>query len=215
MMNQSDEAKKQSQSNGADFFDDRNKTSIIQYFWQSSPIQGKKRKQSLHYFLRSIEIFEDFTDYELQILSRFMHQRTFSKDELVFKQGDTAFGFYIIYSGSFHILHSDIHNVRGDVAKTLSIKEVESSRIVTTLHKGELFGELSMVSNKNKRNASVLACEPSRVLALYRPDLDEMTHLRPIIAAKFYKALAQMVANRFEDVAREMSIIKKKDSLNE
>ena len=47
---------------------------VFSYFWQLNPILSSTKK-NIPRFLRSIEVFESFTDGELRKLSHYMHVR--------------------------------------------------------------------------------------------------------------------------------------------
>ena len=85
-----------------DFNADRLKIPMLKYFWQASPLSHSKNN-SIHKFLSEIKVLERFSDYELRLFSGFLHRRNFAAGERIFREGDSGFGFYIIFSGSVDI----------------------------------------------------------------------------------------------------------------
>ena len=84
------------------FKDDRLNIPTLKYFWQASPLATNKQK-SIPKFLRNIKVFDNFSDYELKKFSHFLHKRAFEDDEVVIEEGDSGFGFYIIFTGGVEI----------------------------------------------------------------------------------------------------------------
>lgn len=170
----------------------------LKYFWQANPLV--RNKQTIPKFLRKVQVLSNFTDYELMILSRFMHYRNFAKDECVFKEGDIGVGFYLILSGTVRIC---------------TACDDGGSNLVVSLDRNEYFGELAILQEKGVRNASAIAGEQSELLGIFKPDLEKMIHSHPIIATKFLHSISIITANRFYNVTSEIKRLKQKVALLE
>ena len=94
-MSDSYETQVKKNSGDPSFVNDRLNIQLLSIL-QASPLSHSKNN-SIHNFLRQIKVLEGFTDYELRIFSQFLHRRNFSSNEIIFKEGDTGFGFYIIF----------------------------------------------------------------------------------------------------------------------
>ena len=79
--------------------------SIFKFLWQASPI-SKKRVDTVPGFLKHLLLFKDFNTLELYKVNKHLHPRTFEGDEVVFSQGDSGVGFYLIFSGHIEIFMS-------------------------------------------------------------------------------------------------------------
>ena len=183
------------QKDASNFDEDRLKIPMLKYFWQASPLSHSK-KDSIHAFLREIKVLERFTDYELRLFSQFIHRRNFSIGETIFKEGDSGFGFYIIFSGVIDILVTK-ENEANDPYLT-----------VAKLTKGDYFGELSLLEPGSLRNATARAKEKLVLLGFFKPDLDELIEKYPVVGAKLLQAIAIIVAGRFQSVATELKLLK-------
>ena len=82
-----------------DDVDDRINISILKYLWQASPLSVGRGK-AIPKFLRGIRALKNFSDNELRILSNYLHYRRFSLQEVIFKEGDSGFGFYFHFFGA-------------------------------------------------------------------------------------------------------------------
>ena len=177
---------------------------ILQYFWQAS-ILSPSRKNSINRFLRDIKIFDNFSEYELWRFATFLHVRKYSKGEIIFKEGDRAYAFFFILQG-----HVDIV-----IKKTLHSDDEENDLKVVRLNKCDYMGELALLENENTRNATAISYDNVVLLAIYKPDIEELTIRYPVIAAKFIQTLASIVARRFHAVASELQALKAKIVIQE
>lgn len=176
---------------------------MIKYFWQASPLSGT-RKTSIPKFLRKIEVFKIFSDNELRILTKFLHHRTFSNGECIFKQGDMGVGFYLLFSGHIDIIVADEH------ADDLSEEKDKATRLVVSLERTDTFGELALLRDGSIRNATAVARESCELLGIYKPDIEELITLHPVVAAKLLQSISVIVANRLFSITKEVRMLKYK-----
>ncbi|MCT4642348.1 MAG: cyclic nucleotide-binding domain-containing protein [Bacteriovoracaceae bacterium] len=165
---------------------------IMKYFWDAS-ILSASRKKGLHSFLRKINVFKSFTDMELYTLSKYLHIRHYSDGEIVFREGDNGFGFYLILNGS---------------VKILTDTPDEELSLVTELEKYEFFGELTLLQEVEKRSATAITGPGTSLLALFIPDFEDIVEKHPLIGAKVLKALSLITTRRFVAVTRELKKLK-------
>jgi CRP-like cAMP-binding protein len=137
------------------------------------------------------------SDYEIRLLSQFLHEREFEPSEDIFSQGDRGFGFYIIYSGAVEIF----------LPKKRSSGEPYEEHIVNLIHH-QYFGELALLDDGDVRNASARAKQNTTLLALFRPDLEELIERHPVVAAKLLQAISLIITKRFIGTANEVQILK-------
>ena len=82
--------------------------------------------------IESVPIFDNLLDRELSEVARLTHERTYKKDEYVFKQNAPAEGMYVILDGS------------------VEIKDPDSGTIFASLNAGDFFGELALLDPVQK-----------------------------------------------------------------
>lgn len=182
-----------------DYKDERVKTPIIKYFWEASNLSTAKSR-SLHRFLRNVDVFNSLSDFELGTLAKYMHKRSFNPDELIFKEGDVSFGFYLIYSGTLDVFTA---------VRIENTSETKNQHVIQ-LGTGDFLGELSLLERKSFRNASAVARSSLVVFALFKPDLDELIERHPVVAARLLQSLSLIVARRFTSVVTELKSLKEK-----
>lgn len=174
---------------------DRLDISILKYLWDASPISFK---ESYHDFFKKITVLNSFSDNEVRLFTKFLHRRDFTTNELIFKQGDSGYGFYFIYSGAVNIYAN--HNPQSE----------EQGDFVIRLEKHQYFGEMGLLEEFNRRSATVVAAENTVLLGIFRPDLERMLEVYPVLGAKFLRETALIMANRMGQLTRELIAMKKK-----
>ena len=176
---------------------------LLKFFWQINPFH-KTDKESIPKFLRNLEVFKNFTEFELWQLSQSLHIRSYDKGELIFKENDPGVGFYFIVNGSVNIVIEKDHSTAGDGDKNIE------SKVVVSLDKNEYFGELAMLQDRHTRNASAVAKGPCELLGIFKPDLDVMINEKPVIASKLLQSVSLIIANRLTSITQEVRKLKEK-----
>lgn len=180
------------------FNEDRVNIPVIKYFWQASPLAGSKRT-SINKFLRRISCFDHFSDFELYTLSKFLHLRNYAPQEIVFREGDGGFGFYLILDGTIDIF-----------TNSSSASSDAEINLITQLSKFDYFGELALMEQQNRRNATAVTAKNSTLLTIYRPDLEELIERNPVVGAKLLQGLSTIVSKRLNSIALELKLSKEK-----
>lgn len=171
---------------------------LLKYLWDASPLSFGK-KESFHSFFKKISVLNSFSDNEIRLFSKFLHRREFIANEVIFKQGDSGYGFYFIYEGSVNIFANHINN-----------NLQEAGELVIRLDRRQYFGEMGLLEDFNRRSATVIAHENTILLGIFKPDLEKMLELYPVLGAKFLRETALIMANRMGQLTREVVSLKKK-----
>ncbi|MGO9310452.1 MAG: cyclic nucleotide-binding domain-containing protein [Spirochaetia bacterium] len=105
------------------------------------------------------------------------HVRFFDQGRVIFKENDEGNEMFIIIQGTV-----EIRKATG----------LSSSKILTTLQKGDMFGEMAIIE-KQPRSASAVAVQPTRVLVLNEKLYDNMIGSNPDFARKMNKVLSERI----------------------
>lgn len=170
--------------------------SMMKYLWMANPLSGA-RKHSIPKFLRNVELLKNFSDNELRILAKYMHNRKFAEGEIVFREGEVGIGFYFIYSGTIELSHDDLGN------------EVSDEKFLT-LEEFGYFGELALLQEGNQRTATAMARNKCELVGIFKPDLDNLIVRHPVIAAKLIQSISIALADRLYYLTNEASKLQKK-----
>ena len=105
------------------------------------------------------------------------HVRFFNQGEVIFRENDEGAEMFIIIQGLVEIRKSTSSS---------------SSKILTTLQKGDMFGEMAIIE-KQPRSATAVAVQPTRVLVLNEKLYDRMLGSNPDFARKMNRVLSERV----------------------
>jgi CRP/FNR family cyclic AMP-dependent transcriptional regulator len=177
---------------------DRLDIPVLKYMWDASPLSFMA-SESYHDFFKKISVLNSFSDNEVRLFTKFLHRREFMTNEIIFKQGDSGYGFYFIFSGSVNIF-----------ANYNSPQSTEHGDFVIKLEKRQYFGEMGLLEEFNRRSATVVAAENTVLLGIFKPDLERILELHPVMGAKFLRETALIMANRMGQLTREIVAMKKK-----
>jgi CRP/FNR family cyclic AMP-dependent transcriptional regulator len=137
--------------------------------------------------LRSVPLFADLEQGELERFSRVAVPRSFPAGTRVFHEGDHSDACYIVRSGSFRVT-----------------REHPDGRAITlaTLGPGDIFGELAML-DREVRSASVEALADGELLALPGGEVRALLARHPEIAVKLVAALVRRLRAANERISRQ------------
>lgn len=132
-------------------------------------------EQSAVDLLKSVTLFADLEEGELERFSHVAVPRSFPAGTRVFHEGDSSDACYIVREGSFRVT-----------------REHTDGRAITlaTLGPGEIFGELAMLDG-DKRSASAEALTDGELLALPAGDVRALLARHPEIALKLVAGLVR------------------------
>jgi CRP/FNR family cyclic AMP-dependent transcriptional regulator len=125
--------------------------------------------------LKSVTLFADLEEGELERFSHVAVPRSFPAGTRVFHEGDDSDACYIVKQGSFRVT-----------------REHSDGRAITlaTLGPGEIFGELAMLDG-DKRSASAEALTDGDLLALPASDVRALLARHPEISLKLVAGLVR------------------------
>jgi CRP/FNR family transcriptional regulator, cyclic AMP receptor protein len=125
--------------------------------------------------LRSVPLFADLEEGELERFSHVAVPRSFPAGTRVFHEGDSSDACYIVSDGSFRVT-----------------REHSDGRAITlaTLGPGEIFGELAMLDG-DRRSASAESITDGTLLALPANDVRNLLARNPEIALKLVAGLVR------------------------
>src|SRR5438477_6857850 len=113
--------------------------------------------------LRSIALFQEFADEDLQALASALLERRFKAGAMIVNQGEAGSAMFILAHG-----HVNIH-LPGEGSRRVSLKDIA---------RGEYFGELALFDDR-PRSASALATTDALLFELGRDTLSVYLRKRP------------------------------------
>lgn len=127
--------------------------------------------------LAQIPMFEHLAQEDLTHLSGLLQQRRYSKNEVIFHQGDVGTALFMVR--------------RGEVAIRLSSSEGKEV-ILALLGRGDAFGELALLDGE-PRSTDAVARDETHLLSLHQEDFRRFLSERPQVAMGLLAVLSRMV----------------------
>jgi CRP-like cAMP-binding protein len=137
-------------------------------------------------FLRKVPLFKDVDAQTLQALWPSLRERRLRKGEVLFRAGDPGEELFLIYSGSI-------------VVSTPVTARVE--QVLRRLGPGEVFGEMSVFGDEQRRSATIQGETESLLLGLHRDNLSRFIEASPRDAAKFFLEMMRVSFKRLRDAS--------------
>jgi hypothetical protein len=135
--------------------------------------------------LSNFSIFQSLDRHNLRDVVAYLKLKKFPRDATILKKGSPAQNLYIILSGAVDVL--DEEGVR-----------------LSTLRKGDVFGEMSLISEEPV-GATVRVVEPASIIFISGQDFKRVLNKFPSIQMYLAKLLAQRLAKSNIVVAEEIA----------
>lgn len=135
--------------------------------------------------LRSVPLFRDLSDSELKKVMKLLHERHYKPDEIVFREGQTGAGMYIIKSGEVEII---------------ARLEDGSEKPLVALHDRQFFGELALLEHA-PRSATCVVRKPTVLLGIFQSDLELLVDRNSRLGAKVIWNLARLTGMRLRELS--------------
>jgi len=129
--------------------------------------------------LKNLPIFHELTRKEILEVDELLHERIYEKDEIIFDEGDSGHGIFIIVSGK----------VRADPSHKLL------KNVVLDFGPGELVGELSLF-DPAPRTAKVVAVERTVTVALFQAEFSSLLPKNKSVGVKVLVEIARTLSHR-------------------
>lgn len=135
--------------------------------------------------LRGVPLFRDLRDPDLGRVHKLLHERHYEPNEVVFREGQTGAGMYIIKQGAVDIV--------------LRLADGSEKRVVS-LVPGQFFGELALLE-ATPRTATAVVRAPSVLLGIFQPDLELLIDRNAKLGARVAWNLARMTGLRLRELS--------------
>lgn len=130
--------------------------------------------------LRTVALFKDLDDGELERVAEVCHEQQFQPGEFIFHEGESGNRLYLIIEGDVRISRE----VPGSGEEALAV-----------LKAGSLFGEMA-VFDRSERSTDAIANSGARCLTISRPDFEMLLDFNRDIAFKVLWACVRLLSGR-------------------
>ena len=141
---------------------------------------GDLHKDQLIFMLGQVNLFEDFNEFEINILANFLSAYQADSGTVLFHEGNHAGYMCFLIEGSLEVY-----------------KEVAFSqkKKLAEIRAGKSIGEMSVIDNR-PNSATVVVGNPSILIFLSRHDLQMIAQSEPQLAIKLLWHLANLLSQR-------------------
>ena len=147
-------------------------------------IRFRRRKVEQDKFdqIRRLGLFATLLPKELRVVHGLLHERRYSKGEVIFDEGEEGQALYIVFEGKVLICRQG-EPVAGHIAD---------------VNAGGMFGELALLDG-SPRSAQARAGEDSVLAALARADFNSLVETHGAIASKIALQLARGLGQKLRE----------------
>ena len=151
-------------------------------------------EDSITNFVNTVPFFKAFTDAEKEkLISRTDCFEKYSKEDLVFKQGDIGNTLFLVLQGQ--VVLSRLGAIKVEEGR-VSLKE-EFDKQITTLNSGTIFGEISMLTESRRNVTARVDSAQVVVMKITKKLIDSLNHPTQI---KFHRQLLLALATHLDDM---------------
>ena len=149
-------------------------------------------ENSITKFINSIPFFKEFTDAEKEkLINRADCFEQYSKEDLVFKQGDSGDTLFLVLQGKIALFR--LGTIKVDEGR-VSLKE-EADKKITVLNPGAIFGEISMLTESKRNVTARVDSTQVVVMKITKKLIDGLNHPTQI---KFHRQLLLALATHLD-----------------
>lgn len=135
--------------------------------------------------LRSIEIFSTLSEDDLLDLAVLLELIDYPWQFPIAQKGDPGNRLFILLEGRAEVID-------------------EKGIVIAELHRGEVFGEMSLLSGE-RVSTTIMAAEPSKVAVMNQKDFKHVLNRFPTLQVFFYKLLVSRITKMNVQRAEELS----------
>ena len=149
-------------------------------------------EDSIARFINSISFFKGFTDTEKEkLINRTDCFEKYSKEDLVFKQGDPGDTLFLVLQGNVALFR--LGNIKVGEGR-VSLQE-EADKKITTLIPGAIFGEISVLTESKRNVTARVESAQAVVMKITKNLIDSLNHPTQI---KFHRQLLLSLATHLD-----------------
>ena len=134
--------------------------------------------------LRSIPLFADLPDEDIESISNLAATRTYPKNTIIISEGDDSDSLYVVLSGKVKVFLSDDDG-----------REI----IINILGEGEYFGELALLDDA-PRSASVMTSEECKLAVISKSSFEDCLFKNPQLSLRVIKELSKRMRSLTQNV---------------
>ncbi|NLE16148.1 MAG: cyclic nucleotide-binding domain-containing protein [Spirochaetales bacterium] len=150
-------------------------------------------------FLCKHSLFGGLSDEELLLVKDFLQERTYPSGTNILQQGQSNNSVHFIVEGEVAIVRQSESNKK-------------QSRIITTLHKGDSFGEMELIDIQSCA-ASVVSLTETKIITLSNKDMYKISQANLKTYTMLILNLARDISRRLRSADEMLALVKNRATL--
>ena len=138
--------------------------------------------------LESSKLFCDLSHADMENVRRVTQERSYAPNQIIFKEGDTGDGIYVVKEGTVALTKVVAHGEARPISRAVA---------------GDLFGEMAVLDN-SPRSLGVVAEGPATVYFIERNDLLKLLDTTPRLATSVVRELSKRMRDFNEKYTKEV-----------
>ena len=134
--------------------------------------------------LKKVYLFNDLTQVELEKIMAIAYEKSFSKEQPVFQEGEIGDAFYIVTDGQVRI-STIVPGVGEEALKVLRL--------------GDYFGEMALIDDFPRSAAAIAHESDIKLLAVYKRDFKKLLAEDKDLAYKLMSVFIKTLSSRLRD----------------
>lgn len=140
-------------------------------------------KEGIKTLMKGIPLLYELDQKEIDLMAHYLEYRKEPEGSIIIKEGETADSLFFIVSGEVEV----------------SVQTpVDSEPLVAPIGKGEVVGEMAMLSSHNIRSATVTAISEIELLTLSKNNYETLVEKHNKIAFKILKSITSNLCERIK-----------------
>jgi len=150
-------------------------------------------------FLCKHSIFGGLSDEELLLIKSYLQEHTYPQNTTILQQGQSNNSVHFIVEGEVAVVRQSESNKK-------------QSRIITTLHKGDSFGEMELIDIQSCA-ASVVSLTETKIITLSNKDMYKISQANLKTYTMLILNLARDISRRLRSADEMLALVKNRATL--
>ena len=144
-------------------------------------------------------MFGGLSDEELLLIKSFLQEHTYPQNTTILQQGQSNNSVHFIVEGEVAVVRQSESNKK-------------QSRIITTLHKGDSFGEMELIDIQSCA-ASVVSLTETKIITLSNKDMYKISQANLKTYTMLILNLARDISRRLRSADEMLALVKNRATL--
>ncbi len=150
-------------------------------------------KEGIKTLIEGIPLFDELDQKEIDLMAHYLEYRKEPEGSIIIKEGETGDSLFFIVSGEVEVF---VHT------------PADPEPLINSIGKGEVVGEMAMLSSDNIRSATVNALSEIKLLILRKNNYEIIVEKHNKIAFKILKSITSNLCERIKQQSDQVVFLR-------